>query len=63
MENKKQNHKQKYIPPKIGMFQVELEQSVAAGSANINTGSQDASQTPSEREFQSGWSNNKDYDI
>lgn len=61
MKNGKQ--KNKYIPPKIEMFQIELEQSVAAGSANINTGSQNAGQIPSEREFESGWSNNKDYDI
>ncbi|WP_343566085.1 hypothetical protein [Sphingobacterium sp.] len=60
---KNEQHKKQYIPPKIGMFQIELEQSVAAGSANINSGSQDASQTPSEREFESGWSNNRDYDI
>lgn len=60
---KNEKHKKQYIPPKIGMFQIELEQSVAAGSANINSGSQDASQTPSEREFESGWSNNRDYDI
>ncbi|MDF2516401.1 MAG: hypothetical protein K0R59_1697 [Sphingobacterium sp.] len=63
MKINNQKHKKKYIPPKFGILQVELEQSVAAGSASINTGSQDASQTPSEREFESGWSNSRDYDI
>jgi hypothetical protein len=61
MDNKEQKHK--YIPPKIEMIQIELEQSMAAGSANINSGSQNSSQTPSERTFEPGWSNNKDYDI
>jgi len=38
-----------------------LEQGIAAGSANINTGKTD--DVPNEREFNSGWSNGKDFDI
>lgn len=56
--------KMKYISPRLDVQQVEFEQSIAAGSANINTGSDSSnSQTPSEREWESGWSNNKDFDL
>lgn len=59
--NKRKNKKMAYIAPKIITQMIELEQGIAAGSANINTGSSD--QTPQEREMEAGWSNSKDFDI
>ncbi|MDR0264763.1 MAG: hypothetical protein LBJ04_16210 [Sphingobacterium sp.] len=50
-----------YIAPRVTAQEVELEQGIAAGSANINTGSD--GQTPKEREYETGWSNGKDFDI
>lgn len=53
-----------YIAPRIQCTWIEFEQSIAAGSANINSGSDSSnSQEPSERQWESGWSNNKDFDI
>lgn len=65
MKTQKEREKMKYVSPKMEIFQVEFEQSIAAGSANINTGSDSgsANQTPTEREWESGWSNNKDFDL
>lgn len=62
---RQKEEREKYISPKIEIFQVEFEQSIAAGSANINTGSDSgsANQTPTEREWESGWSNNRDFDL
>ncbi|MEI2273099.1 hypothetical protein OHD16_13195 [Sphingobacterium sp. ML3W] len=51
----------KYVSPRLTTELVELEQGIAAGSANINTGKTD--DVPNEREFNSGWSNGKDFDI
>lgn len=65
MNTQKQKHKKAYVPPRMEMLHVEFEQSIAAGSANINTGSDggSASQTPTEREWESGWSNSGDFDL
>ncbi|WET68613.1 hypothetical protein [Sphingobacterium sp.] len=60
MENKTKR-KLAYLAPKIFVEQVEMEQGIAAGSADINTGRD--SQTPREREWDSNWSNGKDFDI
>ncbi|MGJ1236790.1 MULTISPECIES: hypothetical protein [Sphingobacterium] len=62
MKDKTKN-KEIYIPPRIEMFQIEFENSVAAGSANFKTGSESSSQTPTERQYESGWSNSRDFDL
>ncbi|WP_343557753.1 hypothetical protein [Sphingobacterium sp.] len=53
--------KEAYIAPQITVDLIELEQGIAAGSANINTGSD--SQTPQEKSWDNGWNNNQDFDI
>ena len=50
-----------YVSPNITVDIIELEQGIAAGSADINTGSN--SQTPKEKVWDNGWSNNQDFDI
>lgn len=57
----KMKKKSKYIAPQMTTVFIAMEEGIAAGSANINTGSD--SQTPQEREFESGWSNNRDMDL
>ena len=52
-----------YVSPLISTVNVEMEQGIAAGSANINSGSSSNSQVPQEREFENGWSNNRDFDL
>ncbi|MDR2275972.1 MAG: hypothetical protein LBF27_34010 [Sphingobacterium sp.] len=61
MENKIKKKKLEYIAPRIVSTTVELEQGIAAGSANINTGADN--QVPQEREWESGWSNGRDFDL
>lgn len=65
MNTLKQRNKKAYVPPRMELLYVEFEQSIAAGSANINTGSDSgaANQTPTEREWESGWSNSRDFDL
>ncbi|MDR3006473.1 MAG: hypothetical protein LBV59_00985 [Sphingobacterium sp.] len=50
-----------YIAPQITVNVIELENGIAAGSATINTGSD--SQTPQEKSWDNGWTNNQDFDI
>jgi len=50
-----------YQAPRVQVEKVEMEQGIAAGSADINTGRD--SQTPKEREWNNNWSNGKDFDI
>lgn len=64
MNKKTAKERGRYIAPRILSTQIEFEQSIAAGSANINSGSDSSnSQGVSERQWESGWSNNKDFDI
>lgn len=63
MKTQSNKPREKYIPPQVKTLKIQLEQSIAAGSAAINTGSESNSQTPSEREWESGWSNNRSYDL
>lgn len=53
--------KKMYQAPRVYAEKIEMEQGIAAGSSDINTGRD--SQTPKEREWDNNWSNGKDFDI
>ncbi|WON94220.1 hypothetical protein ACLCDV_10245 [Sphingobacterium sp. Lzh-3] len=66
MKTHQKGQKLKYVAPKVEAFQIEFEQSIAAGSGNVNTGGEGHGangQSVMEQSYDAGWSNNKDFDL
>ena len=57
--------KRKYISPQIDAFQLILDQSIAAGSASLNTGwdLEGEQNAPKETLWEDGWNTSRDFDL
>lgn len=57
--------KRKYISPQIDAFPLILDQSIAAGSASLNTGWNAAGEqnAPKETLWETGWQTSRDFDL
>lgn len=60
---KRKKNRMPYVAPQVTVIVVELEQGIAAGSAQVNPGNSSDPLTPKTEDWFDSGSQNKDFDI